>query len=177
MITDFHTSKVLSEPRLYGFSVTIPHFFYGELLILLGIGSKLKCRKMKTENIFEWYKRIFTENFTKVNGRLRRKEFWKFIFAGIAILFFSILLLCLPALLFKINFFEILAIILSWLIIIPIAISNICAGIRRLHDTGKSGWWFLINLIPYIGKFVYLILILIDSQKGTNKWGENPKEN
>jgi uncharacterized membrane protein YhaH (DUF805 family) len=46
---------------------------------------------------------------------------------------------------------------------------------RRLHDTGKSGWWYLINIIPYIGRFIIIIFTCMDGDAGANEWGENPK--
>ncbi len=46
---------------------------------------------------------------------------------------------------------------------------------RRLHDTGKSGWYFLLILIPIIGAIILLIFLASDSQEGPNKWGPNPK--
>lgn len=46
---------------------------------------------------------------------------------------------------------------------------------RRLHDTGRSGWWWLIGLIPIIGAIVLLIFLLEDSQANSNQYGPNPK--
>ena len=48
-------------------------------------------------------------------------------------------------------------------------------AVRRLHDTGKSGWMMLIGLIPVIGGIWLLILMLTDGQPGENKYGPNPK--
>ena len=48
--------------------------------------------------------------------------------------------------------------------------------VRRLHDVGKRGWFFLIILIPLIGFIWLLILLFRDSQQGENKWGPSPKE-
>ena len=42
---------------------------------------------------------------------------------------------------------------------------------RRLHDTGKSAWWLLINIIPVIGHIWFLILMLFPGEKGENQWG------
>ena len=49
-------------------------------------------------------------------------------------------------------------------------------GVRRLHDTGRSGWWVLIALLPIIGAIVLLVFMARDSQPGSNQWGPNPKE-
>jgi len=48
--------------------------------------------------------------------------------------------------------------------------------VRRLHDVGKSGWFFLIVLIPLIGAIWLLILLFRDGEQGENKWGPNPKD-
>ena len=54
-------------------------------------------------------------------------------------------------------------------------IPNIAIAVRRLHDTGKSGWWYLLSLIPYIGPFILFILLVLDSSEEENQWGVNPK--
>ncbi len=50
-------------------------------------------------------------------------------------------------------------------------IPQLAAGSRRLHDTGKSGWWQLILLIPLIGWIILIILLLADSEDGSNNYG------
>ena len=47
--------------------------------------------------------------------------------------------------------------------------------VRRLHDVGKSGWFYLIFLIPFIGVIWLLILYCTEGQKEDNKWGPDPK--
>jgi uncharacterized membrane protein YhaH (DUF805 family) len=47
--------------------------------------------------------------------------------------------------------------------------------IRRLHDVGKSGWFYFIVLIPLIGIIWMLVLVCSDGVKEENKWGTNPK--
>ena len=53
---------------------------------------------------------------------------------------------------------------------------TLAVTVRRLHDTGRSGWFMFINLIPIIGPIVFLVTMLLDSQPGTNAYGANPKE-
>ena len=48
--------------------------------------------------------------------------------------------------------------------------------VRRLHDTGKSGWWVLIGLVPFAGGIVLLVFTLQDSVAGANAYGESPKQ-
>jgi len=47
-------------------------------------------------------------------------------------------------------------------------------GARRLHDTGRSGWWLLLLLIPFIGWVVLLIFYVLESQAGENQYGPSP---
>jgi len=65
-----------------------------------------------------------------------------------------------------------LTIIYSLVVFIP----GLAVLVRRLHDVGKSGWMYFIALIPIIGAIWLLVLLATDSEAGSNKWGENPKE-
>ena len=47
--------------------------------------------------------------------------------------------------------------------------------VRRLHDTGKSGWWVLIGFVPFVGTIVLFVFSVLDSDAGDNKYGESPK--
>ena len=47
--------------------------------------------------------------------------------------------------------------------------------VRRLHDTGKSGWWVLIGFVPFVGTIVLFVFSVLDSDTGDNKYGESPK--
>ena len=69
---------------------------------------------------------------------------------------------------------KVLVIILSIYFLITF-IPSIAVTVRRLHDVDKSGWWYLINFVPYIGSFILLIFVCTDSVNRPNKWGENPK--
>ena len=57
---------------------------------------------------------------------------------------------------------------------LAIVIPSIALSIRRVHDVGRSGWWFLINLVPVVGGIVFLVFTLMASD-GANKWGESAK--
>jgi uncharacterized membrane protein YhaH (DUF805 family) len=53
---------------------------------------------------------------------------------------------------------------------------SLAVSVRRLHDTGRSGWWVFISLVPLAGGIVLLVFFLLDSQPGANRFGPNPKE-
>ena len=50
-------------------------------------------------------------------------------------------------------------------------VPGIAAGVRRLHDIHKSGWWMLIALIPIVGGIVLLVWYCTDTKPESNQWG------
>tara|TARA_B100000678_G_C17770506_1_gene326558 strand:- start:48 stop:452 length:405 start_codon:yes stop_codon:yes gene_type:complete len=62
-----------------------------------------------------------------------------------------------------------------FIIWLGLAIPNLAVTIRRLHDQDKSGWWLLINFIPF-GGFVLLIFMFLDGTPGENQYGPSPKD-
>ena len=99
----------------------------------------------------------FKKSF-QIKGRASKSEFWWFtLFYFIAI--FSLVV---------IN--ETLAIIFL-LIILP---ASICVTVRRLHDQGKSGFFYFIGIIPYVGGLILLFMCAMDGKKGKNKFGPSP---
>lgn len=53
---------------------------------------------------------------------------------------------------------------------------NLAVTVRRLHDTGRSGWWIFLGMIPLIGSIVLIVFYASDSQRGANQYGKSPKE-
>ena len=47
--------------------------------------------------------------------------------------------------------------------------------VRRLHDSGKSGWWALIGFVPIVGAIILLVFTVLDSEVAENKHGPSPK--
>ena len=66
--------------------------------------------------------------------------------------------------------------VVSGLYTLVVFVPSLALSVRRLHDTGKSGWWMLISLIPLVGPLIVLFFMVKDSQPGTNEYGPNPKE-
>ncbi|MDD1793107.1 DUF805 domain-containing protein [Enterovibrio sp. ZSDZ42] len=103
------------------------------------------------------------KNFAVFSGRARRKEYWMFI---LFYLIFSIALTIVDQILGSVF----LSLIFSLVLLIP----SISLTARRLHDTGRSGWWQLIVLIPLVGAIVMLVFLVQDSHED-NIYGANPK--
>ena len=53
-------------------------------------------------------------------------------------------------------------------------IPAISAGVRRLHDTNRSGFFLLISFIPFIGGLVLLFFLIPEGTKGKNRFGSDP---
>jgi uncharacterized membrane protein YhaH (DUF805 family) len=104
------------------------------------------------------------KKYAVFRGRARRKEFWTFYLWN-AIIFFLLggvegvsgLTSRVPSVLYTL------------LVALPIW----AVGVRRLHDTGRSGWWWLIALVPIIGLIVLLVFMAKESQVGDNRFGRN----
>lgn len=111
--------------------------------------------------------------YATFTGRARRKEFWMyFLVVAIIEIALSIILSILGLIG---GVFVIIGSFITVLFGLAIIIPTLALWMRRLHDTGKSGWWLLINIIPVVGSIVLLIFALLDSQPGDNKYGPNPK--
>jgi len=86
-------------------------------------------------------------------------------------LLFSALISIILTLIGKAIGFTFLTSIYALAVLVP----SLAVTARRLHDTGRSAWWLLLGLIPFIGDFVLTIFAVLDSQTGPNAYGSNPK--
>ncbi len=76
------------------------------------------------------------------------------------------------------NIFQAIASVFVVLVVLyglAVLIPGIAVGIRRLHDTGKSGWWLLIALVPFVGIIVLIVFFCQDSTPGVNQYGTSEK--
>ena len=58
---------------------------------------------------------------------------------------------------------------------LALLIPSLAIAVRRLHDTGKSGWMILLGLIPFIG-FIILIVFYVQPSDGPNEYGAGPED-
>lgn len=112
------------------------------------------------------------KKYAVFGGRARRKEYWYFSLFSFLITFVCI---AIDAVVGSFDPETGLG-LLSGLFILAMLIPSIAVGVRRLHDTNRSGWWWLIALIPSIGNIVLIVFFVFDSNPGENKYGPNPKE-
>lgn len=108
------------------------------------------------------------QQFVGFDGRARRSEFWNWFL-------FKVLVGIVTALLdrYLLNQTGALGTI-SGIVNLVLLLPSLAVNCRRLHDTGRSGWWQLLLLIPIIGIIVMIVFWVQDSQ-ADNKYGPNPK--
>jgi uncharacterized membrane protein YhaH (DUF805 family) len=117
-----------------------------------------------------WYVEVL-KKYAVFSGRARRKEYWMFFLFNLIITFVLILIDSLMGTISPQSGLGLLSGLYSLAVLIP----SIAVTIRRLHDTGRSGWWILIGLVPVIGGIVLLVFMVLDSEPGANQYGPNPK--
>lgn len=141
----------------------------------------------------KWFKKVVFENYANFSGRARRAEYWWFtlistILAAVLMVILLVLfgataettetvntagqtavevdsaspLVIIPAILLG---------ILSLALIIP----GLAVTVRRLHDQDKSGWFYFVSFIPFIGGLVLWVFMFIDGTPGPNRYGPSPK--
>jgi len=115
----------------------------------------------------EWWSIYFGvwKRYAVFRGRAPRREFWVFFLLHVGIF---VGLLCL------INISARL-IILAGLYFGATIVPLIALQVRRLHDTGREGWWWFITSVPIIGVIVLLVFMAQDGQATENQYGPSPK--
>ncbi len=126
---------------------------------------------MDIEDLKGWYLKVLRQ-YADFSGRARRREFWSFALVNFAI---AIGLFLLATILGKvIGLLGGLVMLVYYLYSLAVLVPGLAVGVRRLHDTGKSGWFMLLALIPLVG-LVLLYFMTIEGDDGTNAYGPDPK--
>jgi uncharacterized membrane protein YhaH (DUF805 family) len=101
--------------------------------------------------------------YADFKGRANRPEYWWFFLSYIIVYIVAAIIGG--------------ALKASWLVWIPLLvyiIPLIAAAVRRLHDTGKSGWWYFISLIPLVGTIILIVFLATEGNPGPNQYGPPP---
>ncbi|MDR0336823.1 MAG: DUF805 domain-containing protein [Planctomycetaceae bacterium] len=124
------------------------------------------------------------KKYADFSGRARRSEYWRFTIYNTVILplflaslgIIIIFLMNLSSAKIETKFIVIGVLAAVYLLYnLLIFLPSLAVCVRRLHDTGNSGWMVLITLIPIVGLIILLVLLVQDSQPGNNQHGQNPK--
>ena len=157
----YHKSFII----FFTYKKIILHLF---LLIFFTIKTKL----------MNYYLKVL-KDYATFSGRARRSEYWYFALFNVIFAIVASLLDRLIGDTFTTNFGSVpmnlgygyIYVLYALAVFIP----GLAVLVRRLHDVGKSGWFFFIILIPLVGFIWLLVLLFTDSQYGPNKYGLNPK--
>ena len=114
--------------------------------------------------LIAWWKVVVLERYAKFDGRATRPEFWWFVLANVIIgVVFNVL-----GEVSDIFFF------ISLLYSLAVLVPYLAVGVRRLHDTDKSGWWLLIGLVPCVGIIILIVFFATEGTRGVNRFGPEP---
>lgn len=113
-------------------------------------------------------------NYVVMDGRASPSEYWwwSFVYFAVTVISMTIAVLAVNP-----SWPPLIAII-NGALFIPFMLATIVPSltltVRRLHDTGRSGFWFFINFVPVIGAIWFLILLILPSQGEDNRFGPPP---
>ena len=120
-------------------------------------------------------KSVLKENYCNFSGRARRSEYWNFFLFNVILGFILYFVIFIFVALFKDSFIILIPLILFFAFFIYLFIPGLAVMVRRLHDTGRSGLYYFIGFIPFVGEILLLIFLLEDSQPNTNMYGPSNK--
>ena len=118
----------------------------------------------------------FWSHYSKFKGRSRRSEYW---WIQLFLVLTNLAVAAIDLALMNGDVDRFIAnggggiVGLIWILVT--IVPALAVLVRRLHDTGKTGWWALIGFVPLIGGIVLLVFTVLDSDAGENKFGVSPK--
>ncbi|MEO3976198.1 DUF805 domain-containing protein [Streptomyces sp. CAU 1734] len=112
-----------------------------------------------------WYLKVL-QNYVGFSGRARRQEYWMFTLFNTI---FSLVLVGIDFALWSTP-------ILASLYMVALFLPSLAVTVRRLHDTDRTGWWFLISLVPFVGGIILLVFVCLGGDDRPNRYGSDPKQ-
>lgn len=128
--------------------------------------------------LMSYFWRAIVANYANFRGRARRKEYWGFYLFWVIV--FVVLLVAGVTMDEALGHFvagespPIVTLGLVGPFILATLVPSIAVTVRRIHDLGLSGWFYLLILLPYVGGLIIFVFALIPSQAHENKWGPVP---
>ena len=120
--------------------------------------------------------RSFWSNYATFKGRARRSEYW---FIQLFLIITNVAVGAIDFALMNGDVDRFIAnggggiVGLVWIFVT--IVPALAVLVRRLHDTGKSGWWVLMGFVPFAGAFVLFVFSVLDSTPGENRYGTSAK--
>jgi len=116
-----------------------------------------------------WYVEVLRK-YATFEGRAHRTEFWMFV------LWSLVISLALSIVDYAIGTDGEYIGLLSGIYSLAVLLPSLAAGARRLHDTGRTGWWQLLSIIPLLGLIPLIVFWAKEGERGPNEHGPNPWE-
>ncbi len=124
-------------------------------------------------SMFDWWKTVTLKNYTNFSGRARRAEFWGFVLTTFMIIIPFVYLQFIAAY-NKMYVFNTIIQITIGILVLAILSPLAAVATRRLHDVNKSGFFFMLAIVPVV-TFIVILFTFLDGDKITNKYGLDPK--
>jgi len=115
------------------------------------------------------YYTLAFKKYAEFKGRSTRSEYWYFVLFNIIV---SMVLGLIEGIM---GLGEDNLDVLSGLYSLVVLVPSLAIGVRRLHDTNRTGWWLFLVLVPIVGWIALLVFFVQDSTSGDNLYGPNPK--
>lgn len=114
-----------------------------------------------------WYMSVLKQ-YANFSGRARRKEYWMFsLFSWIAAVVVAVVGLAAMQ--------SALSTLLVLVYFVATVVPTIAVAVRRMHDTGRSGFWLFFSFVPVVGGITVLVFTVLAGQPGANRFGPDPK--
>ena len=123
----------------------------------------------------EWYIDVIKHQYADFDGRARRKEYWMFTLFN-TLIGFTLYVPVVLGIVLGLDILLYVGILLLIVFAFGTFIPSLAVAVRRLHDTGKSGWFYLLCLVPYIGAFILIYFMVVEGNSGSNEYGPDPKD-
>ena len=107
---------------------------------------------------------LTTGTYAQFSGRASRSEYWWFVLASFLVIFTAAIIDGVIG-----------SIIVTSLAYLFLIIPGIAVSVRRLHDTNRSGWYLLVNLVPFVGTVLIFIWSVTAGDKKANQFGPPSK--
>jgi uncharacterized membrane protein YhaH (DUF805 family) len=124
--------------------------------------------------MIDWWKKVVFKNYANFQGRARRSEYWYYALFNV-ILILPLYVTAMIGLVSEITALSIIGGLGYIVILLGTFIPSLAAVVRRLHDVGRSGWYYFIALIPIAGPIILLVWLFTEGNSGANEYGDDPK--
>ena len=115
--------------------------------------------------------RTCVSKYADFGGRARRSEYWYFALFSLLVGIVTSIVDAIVGTDYGAGNGGLINTLVSLALLLP----SLAVGVRRLHDTSRSGWWILIGIIPIIGWILLIVWFCTDSKPGENQFGPHPK--